>query len=140
MTAASPAVNLLPLAGWDISTLGWQGNMIYDIPNFLARRAVHVSATQVQVRCFDIPNATQTTFNDTSGTYFFQIDLRVEDVEIAPSKLVYSMVDTLSLSHILASEQGDLRSPVNHEKRHKLSISSGSSLYHDRSFNHAYPR
>ena len=81
-------VNLLPLAGWDISTLGWQEDVIYDVPNFVATRPVLVSAARVQVRCKAIPDANQSgAFDLTSGTYPFEIDSRVENINVAPSKL-----------------------------------------------------
>ncbi|KAI0692392.1 hypothetical protein BC835DRAFT_1416597 [Cytidiella melzeri] len=86
LTQAFPVVTLLPLVDWDISTLGWQDYLIYDIPNFFGMQSIQVAVTQVQVQCNAIPNATQSgDFNTTSGTFSFQIDPRIEDISVAPT-------------------------------------------------------
>ncbi|KAI0093544.1 hypothetical protein BDY19DRAFT_917541 [Irpex rosettiformis] len=86
LTNAFPVVNLLPLVDWDVSTLGWQDYVIYDIPNFVGFRPIQVTATRVNVRCSSLANATQSAgFNTTSGTFPFRIDPRIEEVNIAPT-------------------------------------------------------
>ncbi|PSS34163.1 hypothetical protein PHLCEN_2v1780 [Hermanssonia centrifuga] len=91
---AFPVISILPLLNNEfVTTIGTDGNVIYDIPNsFFVKGAgdVNVSAVIFNVVCQALPGAAQSGSvilqNDTdSATYPFHLDDALADVQLTPT-------------------------------------------------------
>ncbi len=106
---AFPVISILPLLDNEfVTTIGTDGNLIYDIPtSFFVKGAgdVNVSAVIFNVVCQALPGAAQSGSvilqNDTdSATYPFHLDDALADVQLTPSTFLV-LCTTLTEIHDL---------------------------------------
>ncbi|PSS34165.1 hypothetical protein PHLCEN_2v1782 [Hermanssonia centrifuga] len=110
---AFPVISILPLLDNEfVTTIGTDGNLIYDIPtSFFVKGAgdVNVSAVIFNVVCQALPGAAQSGSvilqNDTnSATYPFHLDDALADVQLTPTIRALNVVP----ARLIGAGQGSI--------------------------------
>ena len=77
----------MPLLDWDIVTYGLQENVIFDVPNFVTGdQPIVVNATQMDVTCKAVPEASFIAYDENNGTFSFDVDPPIQPIHLQPSR------------------------------------------------------